>query len=172
MAASNPGRLSDVERDALVRRYNAAVVAAGTSQAERVDVQALARDMATAAADPTLGDERAAELARRYNAAILQGPERRTTQALRGELASTDLATRMRAAAELQQRRELDDGVADEIVGAYNAEVQAANERGLDPAEVPEEFRPAAAAIQAQLERLQAAEATRPTRRSPCSTTP
>ena len=53
----------------------------------------------------------------------------------------------MRAAAALQERGELSDEQATEMVDAYNAEVRAANERGLDVASLPEELRPATEAI-------------------------
>jgi hypothetical protein len=143
--ASSPERYSDEQHAAIVAEYNASVVAAGTTQqAQRVDVQALTREMLAAQANPgALTDQQRADLADRYNASIRQGPERRTVSELRADLASTDLAARMQAAAALQQRGELDDATAGEIVDAYNAAVRehADARAALDPDAYPEELR-------------------------------
>ena len=152
---ANPERFSDAQRDQLVSRYNHAVTETGRT-GERVDVAALAGEMTQATADPSkLTDEQRAELSRRYNQAILQGPERRPSEALRGELGSTDLPTRMRAAAVLQERGELDDATASEVVSSYNAEVAAAATAIGDPNEYPEELRPIVEAQQTALEAQQ-----------------
>ncbi len=165
-----------VDVDALMSRWNAQLADIGRSREpadlyleredvrfadtrrppEATDLAQLQRELLAADANPgTLSDAERAALLRRYNRAT---PGRRPTEALRTDLAGQDLTARMRAAVELQRRGELDDGVADELVSAFNDEVKAANERGLDPAELPEEFRPAAVAMQAELKRLQAAE--------------
>jgi hypothetical protein len=147
-ALANPGRFTDAQIDELVTRFNAAVIAAGTTSTERVDIGQLQRDMATATSNPgALSDSEHTELLRRYNAAARQGPERRTSEALRGELASGDLPARMRAAEALQQRGLLEDGVADALVMEYQASCQAAAERGLDVAALPPELQEAAKAI-------------------------
>jgi hypothetical protein len=148
-AAANPEKFTDVERDRLVERYNSMVVEGGRTS-QRVDVAALAREMAAAAADPNVGAERAAELAERYNQAIRQGPEQRTTSALRGELSSTDLEIRMLAAAALADRGEIGEAEIAEVVDAYNSEVHAAAAVG-DPSEYPEHLRPIVEAQQAAL---------------------
>jgi len=148
---ANPGRYSDAQHDQAVTRFNQAVIAAGQTQAERVDIQALTRDMAAAGADPgalsKLDDDQRADLLRRYNRAAVQRPERRTSEVLRGDLAGGDLPARMRAATELQARGELDDSEASAVVDAYNSEVSAAGERGLDVAALPAELQEPAKAI-------------------------
>jgi hypothetical protein len=68
-------------------------------------------------------------------------------EALRGDLAGGDLPARMAAAAALQQRGLLEDGVADALVVEYQADCQVAAERGLDVAALPPELQEAAAAI-------------------------
>jgi hypothetical protein len=146
-ALANPGKYSDAQRDTLVTRFNTQVIEAGAAGAERVDVGQLARDMVGAGDSSTLTDEQRAELSRRYDQATRQGPERRTVKALRGELAGGDLAARMEAGAVLQQRGELDDGVADALVTEYQRECQAAAERGLDVESLPPELQEPARAI-------------------------
>jgi hypothetical protein len=131
----------DVDASALVARYNSLVTAAGSAGAERVDVAQLARDLVGADADPSsLDDAGRSSLVQRFNQAARQRPEPRTTEVLRADLAGSDLGVRMRAAAALQQRGELDDAAAADVVGAYNAEVQAmaTARQNLDPAAYPE----------------------------------
>src|SRR6266542_532279 len=122
---ASPERYSDLERDALVDRFNAQVLEAGAAGAERVDVAQLARDMLGAGDSSALTDEQRAELSRRYDAAVAQPAERRTVEVLRGILAGDDLAARMAAATELQQRGLLADGVADALVTEYQFECEA-----------------------------------------------
>ncbi len=88
-ALANPERFTDAQRDELVTRYNAAVMAAGQfQQPEAVDLGALQRDMLTAQADPSkLDDEQRAELLRRYDQATRRRPTARAD--------SPDLAERM-----------------------------------------------------------------------------
>jgi hypothetical protein len=152
---ANPEKFSDSERDALVRRFNAQVLEAGAAGAERVDVQALTRDMLAATADPDLGDDQRAELARRYNEAIRQGPEHRTTEALRGALAGDDLGERMRAATALADRGEISEAEIGEVVSGYNQAVtEVADARAaMDPESWPEELRPI---VEAQRQALEA----------------
>ncbi len=78
-ALANPERFTDAQRDELVTRYNAAVMAAGQfQQPEAVDLGALQRDMLTAQADPSkLDDEQRAELLRRYDQATRRRPTAR-----------------------------------------------------------------------------------------------
>jgi len=78
-------------------------------------------------------------------------PGRGTVAELRADLASQDLGMRMRAAAALQQRGELDDGVADEVVNAFNAEVQTAAAAIGDQDAYPAELRPVVEAQRAAL---------------------
>jgi hypothetical protein len=150
-AARNPDRYSDEHVQGLVARYNAAVVEAGerAEQAGPLDMQALLRDMVRAGADPdALSDAERAELMARYNQATRQGPESRSVASLRSDLAAGDLLVRMAAAGELDRRGEpLDDATVEAMLGEYNAEVFAANERGPNVAELPEELRPAAEAL-------------------------
>jgi hypothetical protein len=154
----------DVDPDALIRRWNAQLADAGRSldpalSLERDDVQAadhrrprdatdlaaLQRQMLQAGADPgALSDAQRDALLRRYNQA---SPGRGTIAELRADLASGDLPTRLRAAEALQRRGELTDEQATEVVDAYNFEVNAANERGLDVAALPPELQEAAKAI-------------------------
>ena len=160
-ALANPGRYTDQQLDQLVTRYNSAVVDAGQSHVERVDVQALGRDLVTADADPSaLTHEQRDELLRRYNAAAVQRPERRTSEALRADLAGSDLGARMRAAVVLQDRGELDAATASEVVSAYNleAEAVAAARAAHDPAAFPSELRPIVEGYREAYEALEAAE--------------
>src|SRR6266498_2601676 len=76
---ASPERYSDLERDALVDRFNAQVLEAGAAGAERVDVAQLARDMLGAGDSSALTDEQRAELSRRYDAAVAQPAERSTS---------------------------------------------------------------------------------------------
>src|SRR6266545_2304414 len=144
---ASPERYSDLERDALVDRFNAQVLEAGAAGAERVDVAQLARDMLGAGDSSALTDEQRAELSRRYDAAVAQPAERRTVEVLRGILAGDDLAARMAAATELQQRGLLADGVADALVTEYQFECEAANDRGLDVEALPPELQEAARGV-------------------------
>ena len=146
-AITDPSKLTDSQRDELVTRFNEMVIEAGTAGAERIDVSQLTKDMLGAGDGSALDDQAREALLRRYNQAVIQGPGERTAEALRGDLDSGDLPARMAAATELLQRGLLDDGVADELVSSYNAEVAAAGERGLPVGELPEELRPAAEAI-------------------------
>jgi hypothetical protein len=158
---ANPERFSDEQVHAIVAEYNREVLAAGqTDQPERIDVAALAREMATASADPSIDPEQARELGRRYNLAIRQGVGYRTTETLRADLASPDLTVRMEAASALQDRGELSD---DEVAAATAAYHQAVAETsvvleataGIDIAGLPEELRPAAEAIVAAKKSLE-----------------
>jgi hypothetical protein len=108
----------------------------------RVDVQALARDMLTAHANPdALGHDKQRRLVDRYNAAVRQPSVPSSTEALRADLAGSDLGARMRAAAALQACGEpVDDATVQELLATYNGEVEAvvAARAALDPAAFPE----------------------------------
>jgi hypothetical protein len=164
----------DVDPDALIRRWNAQLADAGRSldpglslerddvlaadhrrPRDATDLAALQRQMVEAGADPgALSDAQRDALVRDYN---LASPGRGTVASLRADLASDDLATRMRAAGALQRRGELTDEQASEVVDAYNAEVDAAAAAVGDPAEYPEHLRPIVEAQRQALEALEAA---------------
>jgi hypothetical protein len=71
VALANPVRFTDAQRDQIVARYNAPVMAAGQSgQTETVDVAQVHRETVEAGADPSkLTGEQRAELLRRYDRA-------------------------------------------------------------------------------------------------------
>jgi hypothetical protein len=100
VALANPERFTDPQRDEIVARYNAAVMAPGQSgQTETVDVAQVHRETVEAGADPSkLTGEQRAELLRRYDRATReQQPTART---------GADLAERLEAARQPQERGE------------------------------------------------------------------
>jgi hypothetical protein len=137
-AAANPGRLTDAERDDLVRRYNAAGRdAAWRAEAETAatDVAQVRRDMIEAAADPSkLSDEQRADVVGRYNRlARQQQPVARPD--------SPDLAERMEAARQAQERgEEVDVAGLMAQFGTWQEEQLAASR---DPATSPPELQDA-----------------------------
>lgn len=154
---------TDVDADGLIARCNALWDAGNAGpEVERVDVRALLRELVVAQATPdTLTQEQADDLARRYDLAVRQSGEPRTLEVLRGELASGDLPTRLLAADALADRGELSAEEVATVIGAYNDEVDAAAERGLNVEELPEALRPAATELLEQARRLDEEEITK-----------
>src|SRR6266545_3574152 len=141
---ASPERYSDLERDALVDRFNAQVLEAGAAGAERVDVAQLARDMLGAGDSSALTDEQRAELSRRYDAAVAQPAERRTVEVLRGILAGDDLAARMAAATALEVPPDPADTALHQLntaIGSMKPPTVAEQLEalGVQPEQVPEE---------------------------------
>ena len=150
--SASPWKYSDEQHVAVVAEYNQAVISAGqqVAGAERVDVAALARDMAAANADPHAPLDVPGQLVRRYNQAVRQDPAACSTEELRADLASQDLGTRMAAALELQARNEeLPEGMASKLVGEDLLVWQAQQlEAARDPANYSPEMRPVVEALQ------------------------
>ncbi len=140
-ALANPERFTDAQRDELVTRYNAAVMAAGQfQQPEAVDLGALQRDMLTAQADPSkLDDEQRAELLRRYDQATRRRPTARAD--------SPDLAERMEAAVQAQERGEEVD--VDGLMGQFETWQMEQLAAARDPASFPPELQDAAKVLYA-----------------------
>jgi hypothetical protein len=140
-ALANPERYSDAQRDQLVTRYNTAVMAAGQSQqTETVDLGALTRDMLTAGADPSkLSDEQRTELLRRYDKATRQRPDARVD--------SPDLAERMEAARQAQERGE--DVDVDALMAQFEHWQSQQLAASRDPANFPPELQEAAKVLYA-----------------------
>jgi hypothetical protein len=127
-ALTNPERFTDAQRDQLVTRYNAAVMAAGQPQQETTDLGQLQRDMLTAQANPgALDDDQRAEFLRRYDRATRQRPIARAD--------SPDLAERMEAAVQAQQRGEEVD--VDGLMGQFEQWQMEQIQKARDPANFP-----------------------------------
>jgi hypothetical protein len=152
---ASPHKYTDDQRAAILREYNAAVADAGQSQPEATDLQALQRDMLQAGADPAMLDDAGRDaLLARYNKASAGRP--RSAVALRADLGSQDLGTRLEAAAELQRRgEELPEGLVDRLTGEDFTQWQTERiAASRDPANLPEPLREAAKVLYAAEEAM------------------
>jgi predicted nucleic acid-binding Zn-ribbon protein len=123
-----------------VRRYNSAVVASGQSQPETIDAAQVAREMLAAQANPgALTDRQRADLLARYNRLAGQQSTARAD--------SPDLAERMEAARQAQERGEQVDVAA--LMGQFEAWQSEQLQAARDPANLPPELQEAAKVIYA-----------------------